>query len=191
MNNFSDVVLFVTAEDADVRLSPEALAVCPNKVLLECEGESDTAALKAPKAVVVLEEVTAEELPNPENPEVPKPLAASEVLNEKEAADGAAGLPKPTEWDTLGEDVTPNAGRVEPADELPKAGVLPDDALTRLELVLKEKLLALLLLLFTGKPASIKFIKSVRMCVPVIPNHCCISIKKKENNSRKCLTVGS
>lgn len=143
----------MTAEDADVMLCPEALAVCPNKVLLEWEGEAATAALKAPKAVSgeVLEEFTAEELPNPENPEVPKPLVVSEVLNEKEDADGAAGLPKPTEWDTLGEDVTPNAGGLEPAEELPKAGVFPDDALTRLELVLKEKLLALLLLLFTGK----------------------------------------
>lgn len=143
----------MTAEDADVMLCPEALAVCPNKVLLECEGEAATAALKAPKAAsgVVLEEFTAEELPNPENPEVPKPLVVSEVLNEKEAADGAAGLPKPTEWDTLGEDVTPNAGGLQPAEELPKAGVFPDDPLMRVELVLKEKLLALLLLLFTGK----------------------------------------
>lgn len=183
----------MTAEDADVMLCPEALAVCPNKVLLECEGEAATAALKAPKAAsgVVLEEFTAEELPNPENPEVPKPLVVSEVLNEKEAADGAAGLPKPTEWDTLGEDVTPNAGGLQPAEELPKAGVFPDDPLMRVELVLKEKLLALLLLLFTGKPAITKFIKkNVRMCTPVILNHCCISIMQTEKNSRKCLTVG-
>jgi len=174
----------VTAEDADVTLCPEALAVCPNKALLECEGAGAAAALEAPKAVsgAVLEEFTAE-LPNPENPEVPSSRVVSEVLKEKEAADGAAGLPKPTEWDTLGEDVTPNAGGLQPAEELPKAGVFPDDALMRLELVLKEKLLALPL--FTGKSEITKFIKKVRMCTAVILNHCCILIMQKEKNSRK------
>lgn len=182
----------MAADDADVMLCPEALAVCPNKALLECEAEAATAALKAPKAgsAALPDEFTAEELPNPENPEVPKPLLVSEVLNEKEAADGAAGLPKPTEWDTLGGDVTPKAGGLQPAEELPKAGGFPDDALMRLELVLKEKLLALVLLLFTGKPAIIKFIKNVRTCIPVILNHCCVSIMQKKN-SIKCLTVGS
>lgn len=152
----------MTAEDADVMLCPEVLAVCPGKVLLDCEEEAATAALVAPRAVsgVALEEFTAEELPNPENAEVPKPLAVSEVLNEKEAADGATtGLPNPAEWDTLGEVVTATAGGLQAAAELPKAGAFPDDAVTRLELVLKEKLLVVVLLLFTGKPAIIKFIK--------------------------------
>lgn len=152
------MLLLVTAEDAGVTFCAEA--VCPNKVLLECEGEAASAALKAPKAVsgAVLEELTAGELPNVENPEVPNPPVVSAVLNEKDAADGAARLPKPTEWDPLGEDVEPNAGGPQPEEELPKAGVFPDGALPRLELVLKEKLLALLLLLCTGKPARTKWI---------------------------------
>ncbi|KAJ7414770.1 hypothetical protein WISP_81860 [Willisornis vidua] len=50
VNNFSDIVLFVTAEDTDVKLCPEVLAVCPNKVLLEREAEVAMDALKAPKA---------------------------------------------------------------------------------------------------------------------------------------------
>lgn len=149
----------MTAEGADIKVCPEALAVCPNRVLLECEGEVATAALKSPKPLsgAMFEEFTAEAVPNPENPEVPKPPVVSEVLNEKEAADGAAGLPKPTDWDTLREDDAPNAGGLQPAEELPKAGVFPDDALARLELVLKEKLLTLLLLLITGKLDNPKF----------------------------------
>lgn len=163
--------MFVPAKNDDVIFCPEALAACPNKVLLECEEEAATAVLKDPKAVngVVLEEFTAEELPNPENPEVPKPLVVSKVLNEKEAADGAVGLPKPTEWDMLGEDVMP-------AEELPKAGEFPDDPLPRPVLVLKEKVLALLLLLLTGKPAVIKCIKKCYHVHTWAINHCCILI---------------
>lgn len=172
VNNLSEAGLEpVAAAEAELTGCPEALALCPNKAALEGEAEVATAALKAPKAGsgVVLAEFTAEALPKPEKPEVPKPPAVAAVLKEKEAADGAAGLPNPRDWGALGEDVAPNAGAFPAAEELPAAGLLPDDAeLTRLELVLKEKLLALvlLLLLLTGKPASREFIKNTRNGYP-------------------------
>lgn len=67
----------------------------------------------------------------------------------------------------LGEDAVPNAGGFAAAEELPAAGLLTDDAaLMRLELALKEKLLALvLLLLLTGKLDSPK----PEVCCPPIP----------------------
>lgn len=170
VNNFSEAGLaLVAAAEAEVTGCPEALALCPNKALLEGEAEVATAALKAPKAGggMVLAEFTAEALPKPEKPEVPKPPAVAAVLKEKEAADGAAGLPKPTDWGALGEDVAPNAGGFAAQAELPAAGLLPDDVeLMRLELVLKEKSLALvLLLLLTGKLESPK----LEVCCPPIP----------------------
>lgn len=138
-------------------------------MLLECEGDACAAALKAPKAGsgALLEEFTVEELPKPENPEDPKLLVGSEEsLNEKEAAEGADGLPKAGGWETLVEDIAPNAGGLQPAEELPKAGAFPDEAPKRLELVLKEKLLALVLLLFTGKLDAPK----LDVCCPPNPN---------------------
>lgn len=166
VNNFSEAGLeLVAAAEAEVTACPEALALCPNKAPLEGEAEVATVALKAPKAGrgVVLAEFTAEALPKPEKPEVPKPPAVAAALKEKEAADGAAGLPKPTDWGALGEDAVPNAGGFAAAEELPAAGLLPE----RLELVLKEKLLALvmLLLLLTGKLDSPK----LEVCCPPIP----------------------
>lgn len=155
-------------------------------MLLECEGDACAAALKAPKAGsgVLLEEFTVEELPKPENPEDPKLLVGSEEsLNEKEAAEGADGLPKAGGWETLVEDIAPNAGGLQPAEELPKAGAFPDEAPKRLELVLKEKLLALVLLLFTGKPA---ITNAFRMGTPAILKHCYFN--PAEENSKK---VGS
>lgn len=116
----------------------------------------------------MLAEFPAEALPKPEKPAVPKPPAGAAALKEKEAADGVAGLPKPRDWGALGEDVAPNAGGFAAAEELPAAGLLPDDAEPmRLELVLKEKLLALvlLLLLLMGKLDSPK----PEVCCPPIP----------------------
>lgn len=171
VNNFSEAGLALeAAADAEVTGCPEALALCPNKAPLEGEAAVAAAALKAPKAGsgVVLAEFTAEALPKPEKPEVPKPPAVAAVLKEKEAADGAARLPNPTDWGALGDDAAPNAGGFPAAEELPAAaGLLPEDAeLMRLELVLKEKLLALvLLLLLTGKLESPK----LEVCCPPIP----------------------
>lgn len=166
VNNFSEAGLaLVAAAEAELTGCPGALELCPNKAPLEGEAEVATLGLKAPKAGsgVVLAELTAEVLPKPEKPEVPKAPAVAAVLKEKEAADGAAALPKPMDWGVLGEDVAPNAGGFAATAELPAAGLLPEDAeLMRLELVLKEKLLALallLLLLLTGKPASREFRK--------------------------------
>lgn len=145
----SAVILFGTAEGADVTLCPEAPAACATEALLEFEGEAPVAALRAPETAsgAVLEEFATDELPKPESPEVPKPLVVPEALSEKEAAEGADELPNPTGWRTLGEDATPNAG-LEAAAELPKAGAFPDGTLG---FALQEKLLAPLLL-FAGKP---------------------------------------
>lgn len=169
VNNFSEAGLeLVAAAEAEVTAWPEALALCPNKAVLEGEAEVAMVPLKAPKAGsgVVLAEFTAEALPKPEKPEVPKPPAVAAALKEKEAADGVAELPKPTDWGVLGEDVVPNAGGFAAAEELPAAGLLPDDVeLMRLELVLKEKLLALVLLLLMGKFDSPK----LEVCCPPIP----------------------
>lgn len=168
VNNFSEAGLeLVAAAEAGVTGCPEALALCPNKAPLKGEAEVATVAPKPPKAGsgVVLAEFTAEALPKPEKPEVPKPPAVAAALKEKEAADGAAGLPKPTGWAALGEDVVPNAGGFAAAEELPAAGLLPGGELMRLELVLKEKLLALVLLLLTGKLDSPK----LEVCCPPIP----------------------
>lgn len=158
----------VAAADAEVTGCAEVLVLCPNKAPLEGEPEGAMVAPKAPKAAgVVPAELPAEALPKPEKPEVPKAPAGAAALKEKEAADGAAGLPKPTDWGVLGEDAVPNAGGFAAAEELPAAGLLPDDAeLMRLELALKEKLLALvLLLLLTGKLDSPK----PEVCCPPIP----------------------
>lgn len=126
----------------------------------------------------MLEEFAAAEFPKPESPEVPEPLVVPEVLNEKEAADGAEELPNPIEVGALWEDVTPNVGGLEAAAELPKAGAFPEGTLG---FALKEKLAALLLLLLllTGKPAIMKCIRMVRMGPPVILKHCCISKTQK------------
>lgn len=171
VNNFSEAGLeLVAAADAEVTGCAEALLLCPNKAPLEGEPEGATVAPKAPKAAaVVLAELPAGALPKPEKPEVPKAPAVAAGLKEKEAADGAdgaAGLPKPTDWGALGEDAVPNAGGFAAAEELPAAGLLPDDVeLIRLELALKEKLLALVLLLLTGKLDSPK----PEVCCPPIP----------------------
>ena len=73
---------------------------------------------------------------------------------------------------TLGEDVTPSVGGLEAAAELPTAAAFPGGTLG---LALKEKLAAPLLLL-TGKPAIMKWIRTVRMGTPVILQRCCTSI---------------
>lgn len=99
-------------EGADVTLCPKALKDCPNKVLPVSEVRAATAVLTDPKdgTEVVLEEFTVEELPNPENPDVPKPpVVSGGFLNEKEAADIVGWLPKATECGVLEDDVTPNA----------------------------------------------------------------------------------
>lgn len=166
VNNFSEAGLeLVAAADAELTGWAEALPLCPNKALLEGEPEGATVAPKA--AAVVLAELPAEALPKPEKPEVPKAPAVAAALKEKEAADGAAGLPKPRDWGALGEDAVPNAGGFAAAEELPAAGLLPDEVgLMRLELALKEKLLALvLLLLLTGKLDNPK----PEVCCPPIP----------------------
>lgn len=140
-------------------------------------------AVKAGRGVVLAEFIAAA-LPKPEKPEVPKPPAVAAVLKEKEAADGAARLPKPTDWGELGEDIVPNAGGFAAAEELPAAGLLPDDVeLTRLEVVLKEKLLALVLLLLTGKAAGREFTKTVRMGTPGILNHCWFSKMQQQQTA--------
>lgn len=179
VNNFSEAGLeLVAAADAEVTGCPEAPALWPDKALLEGEAEEATVAPKAPKAAgVVLAEFPAEALPKPKKPEVPKPPAVAAALKEKEAADGAAELPKPMDCGALGEDVVPNAGGFAAAADLPSAArLLPHDVeLVRLELVLKEKLLALVLLLLTGKPASREFTKNIRIVSPRILNNCCIS----------------
>lgn len=169
VNNFSEAGLeLVAAADAEVTGCAEALLLCPNKAPLEGEPEGAPVAPKAPKAAgVVPAEFPAEALPKPEKAEVPKPPAMAAALKEKEAVDGVAALPKPTDWGVLGEDAVPNAGGFAAAEELPAAGLLPDDVeLMRLELALKEKLLALvLLLLLTGKLDSPK----PEGCCPPIP----------------------
>lgn len=166
VNNFSEAGLeLVAAADAEVTGCAEALLLCPNKAPLEGESEGAPVAPKAPKAAgVVPAEFPAEALPKPEKAGVPKPPAVAAALKD---ADGAAVLPKPTDWGVLGEDAVPNAGGCAAAEELPAAGLLPDDVeLMRLELALKEKLLALvLLLLLTGKLDSPK----PEGCCPPIP----------------------
>lgn len=154
MNNLSEVILLVAAGGAGATLYPKALTDCPNKELPDSEAGTAAAALTAPKAgnEVVFEEFTTEELPNPENPEAPKPLAVSGFLNENEAADKAGWLPKPMEWADLEEDVTSNAEESGTVEGVPNAVVLPEDELTNPVFELKEKLLALLLLLLlSGK----------------------------------------
>lgn len=184
VNNFSEAGLeLVAAAEAEVTGCPEELALCPNEALLKGEAE---VALKAPKAGrgVVLAEFTAEALPKPEKPEVPKPPAVAAVLKEKEAADGAAALPKPVDCGALGEEAVPNAGGFAAAEELPAAGLLPADVeLMRLELALKEKLLALVLLLLTGKPASREFTKTIRMGTPGILNQCPFSKMQQQQQT--------
>lgn len=166
--NLSDVIMLGTAEGTDVTLCPEAPpAVCAAEVLLAPEWKVPVTALAVPVSGAVLEELeggaaAAEaELPKPENPEVPPPLVVPEVLKEKEAADGAELLPNPTGWGTLGEDVTPKAGGLETAAELPKGEVFPDGTP---EFVLKEKVEASLLL-FTGKLGNPK----LEACCPPNP----------------------
>lgn len=168
MNNLSEVTMLVAAGGAGATLYPKALTDRPNKELPDSEAGAATAALTAPKAgsEVVLDKFTAEELPNPENPEAPKPPAVSGFLNEKEAADEAGWLPKPMEGADLAEDVTPNAEGSGTIEELPNAVVLPEDGPTSSVFDLKEELLALLLLLLlSGKPDDPK----VDVCCPPNP----------------------
>lgn len=161
--NLSDAIPFGTAEGADVTLCPEAPAVCAAEALLAPDWEVPVAALGVAEtgSGAVLEEFAAAELPKPESPEVPHPLVVPDVLNEKEAADGAEELPEPTGLGTLGEDVTPKVGGLEAAAELPTAAAFPGGTLG---LALKEKLAALLLLL-TGKLGNPK----LEACCPPNP----------------------
>lgn len=62
-------------------------------------------------------------------PTSPRPAAVPGALSEERAADGAAECPVPTGWGQLWEDVTPRAGGLEAAAELPTAGALPDETL--------------------------------------------------------------
>lgn len=161
--NLSDAIPFGTAEGADVTLCPEAPAVCAAEALLAPDWEVPVAALGVAEtgSGAVLEEFAAAELPKPESPEVPQPLVVPDVLNEKEAADGAEELPEPTGLGTLGEDVTPKVGGLEAAAELPTAAAFPGGTLG---LALKEKLAAPLLLL-TGKLGNPK----LEACCPPNP----------------------
>lgn len=161
--NLSDAIPFGTAEGTDVTLCPEAPAVCAAEALLAPDWEVPVAALGVAEtgSGAVLEEFAAAELPKPESPEVPQPPVVPDVLNEKEAADGAEELPEPTGLGTLGEDVTPKVGGLEAAAELPTAAAFPGGTLG---LALKEKLAALLLLL-TGKLGNPK----LEACCPPNP----------------------
>jgi len=202
--NLSDAIPFGTAEGADVTLCPEAPAVCAAEALLAPDWEVPVAALgiaetgsgavleefaaaelpgrgavleefaaaELPGSRAVHEEFAAAELPEPESPEVPQPPVAPGALSDEGAADGAEELPEPTGLGTLGEDVTPSVGGLEAAAELPTAAAFPGGTLG---LALKEKLAAPLLLL-TGKPAIMKWIRTVRMGTPVILQRCCTSI---------------
>jgi len=202
--NRSGLIPSRTAEGADVTLCPEAPAVCAAEALLAPDWEVPVAALgiaetgsgavleefaaaelpgrgavleefaaaELPGSRAVHEEFAAAELPEPESPEVPQPPVAPGALSDEGAADGAEELPEPTGLGTLGEDVTPSVGGLEAAAELPTAAAFPGGTLG---LALKEKLAAPLLLL-TGKPAIMKWIRTVRMGTPVILQRCCTSI---------------
>ena len=187
--NRSGLIPSRTAEGAGVTLCPEAPAVCAAEALLAPDWEVPVAALgiaetgsgavleefaaaELPGSRAVLEEFAAAELPEPESPEVPQPPVAPGALSDEGAADGAEELPEPTGLGTLGEDVTPSVGGLEAAAELPTAAAFPGGTLG---LALKEKLAAPLLLL-TGKPAIMKWIRTVRMGTPVILQRCCTSI---------------
>jgi len=191
--NRSGLIPSRTAEGADVTLCPEAPAVCAAEALLAPDWEVPVAALgiaetgsgavleefaaaELPGRGAVLEEFAAAELPEPESPEVPQPPVAPGALSDEGAADGAEELPEPTGLGTLGEDVTPSVGGLEAAAELPTAAAFPGGTLG---LALKEKLAAPLLLL-TGKPAIMKWIRTVRMGTPVILQRCCTSILLKK-----------
>ena len=172
--NRSGLIPSRTAEGAGVTLCPEAPAVCAAEALLAPDWEVPVAALGIAEtgSGAVLEEFAAAELPEPESPEVPQPPVAPGALSDEGAADGAEELPEPTGLGTLGEDVTPSVGGLEAAAELPTAAAFPGGTLG---LALKEKLAAPLLLL-TGKPAIMKWIRTVRMGTPVILQRCCTSI---------------
>lgn len=176
--NRSGLIPSRTAEGADVTLCPEAPAVCAAEALLAPDWEVPVAALGIAEtgSGAVLEEFAAAELPEPESPEVPQPPVAPGALSDEGAADGAEELPEPTGLGTLGEDVTPSVGGLEAAAELPTAAAFPGGTLG---LALKEKLAAPLLLL-TGKPAIMKWIRTVRMGTPVILQRCCTSILLKK-----------
>ena len=191
--NRSGLIPSRTAEGAGVTLCPEAPAVCAAEALLAPDWEVPVAALgiaetgsgavleefaaaELPGSRAVLEEFAAAELPEPESPEVPQPPVAPGALSDEGAADGAEELPEPTGLGTLGEDVTPSVGGLEAAAELPTAAAFPGGTLG---LALKEKLAAPLLLL-TGKPAIMKWIRTVRMGTPVILQRCCTSILLKK-----------
>jgi len=206
--NRSGLIPSRTAEGADVTLCPEAPAVCAAEALLAPDWEVPVAALgiaetgsgavleefaaaelpgrgavleefaaaELPGSRAVHEEFAAAELPEPESPEVPQPPVAPGALSDEGAADGAEELPEPTGLGTLGEDVTPSVGGLEAAAELPTAAAFPGGTLG---LALKEKLAAPLLLL-TGKPAIMKWIRTVRMGTPVILQRCCTSILLKK-----------
>jgi len=206
--NRSGLIPSRTAEGAGVTLCPEAPAVCAAEALLAPDWEVPVAALgiaetgsgavleefaaaelpgrgavleefaaaELPGSRAVHEEFAAAELPEPESPEVPQPPVAPGALSDEGAADGAEELPEPTGLGTLGEDVTPSVGGLEAAAELPTAAAFPGGTLG---LALKEKLAAPLLLL-TGKPAIMKWIRTVRMGTPVILQRCCTSILLKK-----------
>ena len=176
--NRSGLIPSRTAEGADVTLCPEAPAVCAAEALLAPDWEVPVAALGIAEtgSGAVLEEFAAAELPEPESPEVPQPPVAPGALSDEGAADGAEELPEPTGLGTLGEDVTPSVGGLEAAAELPTAAAFPGGTLG---LALKEKLAAPLLLI-TGKPAIMKWIRTVRMGTPVILQRCCTSILLKK-----------
>ena len=176
--NRSGLIPSRTAEGAGVTLCPEAPAVCAAEALLAPDWEVPVAALGIAEtgSGAVLEEFAAAELPEPESPEVPQPPVAPGALSDEVAADGAEELPEPTGLGTLGEDVTPSVGGLEAAAELPTAAAFPGGTLG---LALKEKLAAPLLLL-TGKPAIMKWIRTVRMGTPVILQRCCTSILLKK-----------
>lgn len=73
-----------------------------------------------------------------------------------------------TAKELLGKDVASKAGGLEPVEMLSKTSEFPDDdALARLEIIVKKKLVAALLLLFMGKLGS--------------PNHdvCSLQIQRK------------
>lgn len=74
------------------------------------------------------------------------PKAVSTVMLEEFTAEALLGNCQ---------DVAPNAGGLQPTEMLSKPAVFPDDdALARLEIIVNEKLVALLLLLFTRKLGS-------------------------------------
>lgn len=73
----------MSAEAADMILCPETQAVYPNKILLDCEAEVAAAALSVPNivSIVMLEELTAEELLGKDAASKAGRLQAAEMLS--------------------------------------------------------------------------------------------------------------